>query len=70
MTLRPISTAPRDGTWVLLFGPSGYVTTPLRVEVGRYYPTYRPLSPWQNHANDAFTDGGPEPTHWLPLPTP
>lgn len=69
MTLQPISTAPRDGTWVLLFGPSGYVTTPLRAAVGRYALAYRPLNPWQTYSNDAFTDGGPEPTHWLPLPT-
>lgn len=66
--LQPIETAPRDGTWVLLFGPSGYTTTPLRCEVARWYPSYRPLNPWQNHSNDAFTDGGPEPTHWMPLP--
>jgi hypothetical protein len=67
-TWRPIETAPRDGTFILLAGPSGYVTTPLRVEVGRYLPRHRPLNPWQNHANDSFTDGGPLPTHWLPLP--
>ncbi len=65
----PIDTAPRDGTWILLAGPSGYGSTPLRVEVCRYDPDYRPLNPWQTHSNDAFTDGGPEPTHWLPLPT-
>ncbi len=67
--LQSISTAPRDGTWVLLFGPSGYTTTPFRAEVGRYYPSYRPLNPWRNHANNAFADGGPEPTHWMPLST-
>ena len=65
----PIESAPRDGTWILLAGPSGYTTTPLRAEVGRYYPQYRPLQPWQTHANDSFTDGGPLPTHWHPLPS-
>lgn len=64
----PIATAPKDGTFILLAGPSGYSTTPLRVEVGRWYPEYRPGSPWQTHSNDDFTDGGPEPTHWMPLP--
>lgn len=66
--LRPIETAPRDGTWILLFGPSGYTTTPLRAAVGHYDPEYRPLNPWQPHSNDAFTDGGKPPTHWMPLP--
>jgi hypothetical protein len=65
-----IESAPTDGTWILLAGPSGYTGTALRVEVGRYYPAYRPLNPWQNHSNDAFTDGGPGPTHWMPLPSP
>lgn len=64
----PISSATRDGTWVLLGGPSGYGTTALRCEVCRYDPEYRPLSPWQNHANNAFTDGGSAPTCWMPLP--
>jgi len=30
---QPIETAPRDGTWIMLAGDSGYTTTPLRVEV-------------------------------------
>ena len=68
MKLKPIETAPRDGTFILLFGPSGYVTTPLPCEVGRWYPEFRPLNPWQTFSNDAYTDGGGEPTHWLPLP--
>lgn len=68
MQWQPIETAPKDGTWVLIAGPSGYSTTPLRAEVGRYYPQFRPLNPWQTHADDAFTDGGPGPTHWIPLP--
>lgn len=66
--LLPIETAPKDGTYILLFGPSGYTTTPLRCEVGHWDIEYRPLNPWQTHSNDAFTDGGTEPTHWMPLP--
>ena len=66
----PIADAPKDGAWCLVAGPSGYTTTPWRVEVCRYYPEYRPHNPWQNHANDAFTDGGHPPTHFLPLVTP
>lgn len=68
MKLRPIETAPKDGTYIILFGPSGYTTTLWRCEVGHYDPDYRPKNPWQTHSNDAFTDGGEAPTHWLPLP--
>lgn len=68
---QPIATAPRDGTFILVAGDSGYITTPLRVEVCRWYPTYRPNSshPWVNHANDDWSDGGSTPPHlWMPLP--
>lgn len=64
---QPIETAPRNGRWIFLGGPSGYSTTPLRVEVCRWYPEYRPRDPWQNHSNDAFSDGGAAPTCWAPL---
>ena len=67
---RPIETAPKDGTFILLAGPSGYITTPIRVSVGRYDPERRPYSPWQTHSDDDFTDDGEEPTHWMPLPNP
>ena len=67
---RPIESAPRDGTWILIAGNSGYNTTPLRVSVARYYPEYRPHNPWQTHSDDAFTDGGDLPIYWLPLPKP
>jgi len=55
--LKSIETAPRDGRYILLFGPSGYITTPLRCEVCRYDAEYRPLQPWINHASDSFEDG-------------
>ena len=70
MNWQPIETAPKDGRFILLAGDSGYYTTPLRVEVCRWYPEYRPLNPWQNHANDAFSDGGGPPLYWMPLPEP
>lgn len=68
-TWQPIATAPKDGRYIILAGPSGYITTSLRAEICRYDAEYRPLQPWVNHANDSFMDGGPAPTHWLPLPT-
>lgn len=69
MILQPIETAPKDGTWILIAGDSGYSTTPLRFAAARYYPEYRPNNPWQTHSDDAFTDDGGLPTYWCPLPT-
>lgn len=66
--LRPMDTAPKDGTYILLFGPSGYTTTPLRCEVCRYDARYRPRQPWIDYANDSFLDSGDPPVGWLPLP--
>ena len=63
----PIYSAPRDGRYVLLAGPSGYTTVPIRVEVCRYDETYRPLYPWVNHANNSFLDGGSPAIYWRPL---
>lgn len=67
-TWLPISTAPHDKTYILVAGHSGYSTTPLRVEVCRYDDEFRPLNPWVNHADNAFSDGGSEPRWWMPLP--
>lgn len=67
--LRPIATAPKDGTFILLFGPSGYTGTPLRAEVGRFVMHYnQSRGGWRNHSNDSFEDGGAAPTHWMPIP--
>lgn len=63
--LQPISTAPKDGTYILLFGDSGYMTTPLRCSVCRWSKW---KTRWDDHECDAFEDGGPPPTHWMPLP--
>ena len=68
MTLKPIEYAPRDGTWIILFGPSGYTTTPLRCEVCKYDMSRDARQRWVNHSNDSFLDGGDAPTHWLSLP--
>lgn len=65
---QPLETAPRDGTYILLAGPSGYMGTPLRVEVCRHDAGYHPLQPWVNYANNSFMDGGEAPTCWMPLP--
>lgn len=67
MSIQSMNSAPKDGTYILLFGDSGYTTTPYRCEVCRYDAEYRPLQPWVNHANDSFLDGGGEPVGWMPL---
>lgn len=67
-TVLPMTFAPKDGRYIVLFGPSGHSTTPLRCEVCRWYPEYHPLQPWVTYAGDSFLDSGGEPTGWLPLP--
>jgi hypothetical protein len=60
--------APRNGEYIILFGNSGYMTTPYRCQMCRYDAEYRPLQPWVTHSNDSFLDGGGEPIGWLPAP--
>jgi len=67
--LHPIETAPKDGSYIILFGPSGYSTTPFRAAICHYDAEYRPLQPWVTHSNDSFEDGGAPATHWTVLPS-
>jgi len=55
MTWQPIETAPRDGTWVLLYSPN---------------ENQPAVAYFNGHAWDDNGDGGFwfEPTHWMPLP--
>lgn len=66
--LQPIETCPKDGSYFIAWGPSGYNGTPLRCEVCRWDADYRPRNPIINHSNDAFTDGGEEAIYWSVLP--
>jgi hypothetical protein len=69
--MNPMKTAPRDGSYVMLFIKSGYSGTPLRVEVAQYTPRYRPKQPWVNHAGDSIYDAGGNANDvvgWLPVP--
>lgn len=62
---RPIETAPKDGTEVLLAGPySGYANRhEIWREVGEYLTDFNSWSP-------ALMDSFAPPTHWQPLPAP
>jgi hypothetical protein len=64
---QPISTAPKDGTWLLVRGDSGYINGPCRVHIARYQPDYHPWSPWQTSEACDFIDDGGQPTHWAAL---
>jgi hypothetical protein len=64
--LSPMHTAPTE-SYVLLFGESGYGSTPLRCEVCQFLPDW---GGWRTYAGDYFGDSGnPEPVGWLPLPS-
>lgn len=61
---RPIETAPKDGTWVILYAPAG------GVQPGYWGPSYFDYDPmWLQyaHRSEAREVVG-EPTHWMPLP--
>ena len=67
MKLKPIETAPKDGRYILLFGDSGYTTTPLRCEICHWEADYRPLQPWVDYEGNSFLDGGAEPLYWAEI---
>lgn len=69
---QPIGTAPKDGTWILLYDPEK------NVAVGGCWHTeeeinnsnaYEPgWSWWTSDEDYVMWDDGNEPTHWMPLP--
>ena len=75
MNLKPIETAPKDGTWILLIG--GY-----DVDAGDYFHMpavvafWEPMSKYSDGAwRYCFWEGDwrseyCNPTHWMPLPEP
>lgn len=55
MNWQPIKTAPKDGTYIILITPSGYINVGMnRCEACKYDKEYRPLQPWATHSNDSF----------------
>lgn len=61
--LQPIASAPKDGSYILVAGPSGYGSMPLRFEACKWSD-----GNWRNHGYDHYSDGGGEPVWWMPLP--
>ena len=65
MSWRPIATAPKDGTWLLLFTPDA---TEPRIYVGAWAEFENYDACWvENYCDDPLPA---EPSHWMPLPEP
>lgn len=71
---RPISTAPKDGTWVIIYDP--FFVTEMPVSIGTYMTADErdPRGRFRKGEWLLFEwDGMPSsanPTHWMPLPPP
>jgi hypothetical protein len=66
---QPIDTAPKDGTWMLLRGESGYIGRPYLAHVGRWMQTDDRGGWWEQSEDAYFADSNSmQPTHWMPLP--
>lgn len=72
---KPIETAPKDGTWILIYG--GCIGDELDNRIVTAYwdddesSVYDPC--WRSFSEDAGVYGAfhdTEPTHWMPLPHP
>ena len=78
MNWQPIETAPKDGTWVLLFGgktsEDDYMRTGVLIERpvtafwnnSECYDEYWAFAFWDGDWREEYSD----PTHWMPLPEP
>jgi hypothetical protein len=66
MDWRPIETAPKDETWVLLYFPGGDET---KCKTGFWSEG---SVDWYGSESDShsMTDFFDQPTHWMPLPEP
>lgn len=64
---RPIVSAPKDGRYILIAGDSGYIGTPLRVAIAKWYPEYRPRSPWVTSEMECFDAEGEPAKWWAPI---
>lgn len=58
-----IRTAPKDGTWILLAGPSSYNETTTRTAICSYTEDY-----WITSEGEHFDYGNQSPTKWAYIP--
>lgn len=74
MEWQPIETAPKDGTWILVYGKGTEDEDEPRQIAVAQYTNYLNSSITAWHWQFAWCDGGhlgyfSEPTHWMPLPS-
>ena len=62
MTWQPIETAPKDGSWVLLFLPEWGRG---QARIGQWIRSREDSGWYGREFKEVFNDG---PTHWMPLP--
>lgn len=62
----PIADAPKDGTQILVRGPSGYTNSKFTYASARFVPDFR--DDWIDESNTRLSDSGLKPTEWRWLP--
>ena len=68
---RPIETAPKDGTEILVYCPRLGVCGPAKWDVNKFAKTPRPFwSHWGERIWGVTWVRSDQPTHWMPLPGP
>jgi hypothetical protein len=75
MEWKPIETAPKDGTWILVYGEGTEDEGEKRSVAVAQYTNYLNCETTDWHWQFAWYDGGyygkfENPTHWMPLPEP
>lgn len=73
MEWQPIETAPKDGTWIMIFCPCEefptHDITHWVAKFGYCDPEHSLETAWVDQ-DDAVVMRQQEPTHWMPLPEP
>ena len=72
---QPIETAPKDGTWILVYAPpKEYIRDTRQMYLATweslYYNCAKEWAYGQNGYEHAFRSGAYDVTHWMPLPKP